>query len=277
MKKMFQLNLLLLLVSSATAQESHPQRTLHVYDWKDLQQQHELSGGEVISMDGMSVLKIENTNDTPQKFSLLKISEPSDIKKAYFLRCEVKYDVPLAKIITMITNTDPYYTSRFPHTEGGVLELLCQLPPAAPGGDGRISEGNGGAGNYWGNIHGESNWKPLQFAVDRNADEGLPTQLEMRLTLPGRGTVYLRPIKLLGVTGSWWPAKQAGLIGGAAGIFGGREPRKPPVKRTGEGEKRNPMQMERSGKRPQNVKMIFQNHIRFSGRNWRESWQPHEA
>jgi hypothetical protein len=69
MKRLIQLNLLLLLISTASAQESQPQeptpqqtpKTLRVYDWKDLARQQTLPG-EVISMDGMSVLKIENTN-----------------------------------------------------------------------------------------------------------------------------------------------------------------------------------------------------------------------
>jgi hypothetical protein len=39
----------------------------------------------------------------------------------------------------------------------------------------------------------------------------------MRLYLPGHGTVYLRPIKLLGVVSSWWSQEQSGLIGGVGG------------------------------------------------------------
>jgi hypothetical protein len=49
--------------------------------------------GEVISTNGSSILKIENTNDTPQTFSLLKISDPSVIKKTYFLLCRAKREI----------------------------------------------------------------------------------------------------------------------------------------------------------------------------------------
>jgi hypothetical protein len=46
---------------------------------------------------------------------------------------------------------------------------------------------------------------------------GLPTQLEVHLVMQGRGTVYLRPIRLYGVAGSWWSPQQSGLIGGIGG------------------------------------------------------------
>ena len=51
MKRLIQLNLLLLLISSATAQNVQDfrnlEKTLRVYDWKDLTQQHQLDGGEL--------------------------------------------------------------------------------------------------------------------------------------------------------------------------------------------------------------------------------------
>jgi hypothetical protein len=218
MKRLIQLNLLLLLISSAGAQESRPQeitKTLHVYDWKDLVQQHEVSTGEVISMDGISVLKIENNNNTPLEVSLLKISDPAVIKKTYFLVCEVKYDI-----------------------RAGRLQLLSHFPPAVSGGKERVSTIDGW-GNPYGvalqnatnqfysdyevspNFFGESGWRPCRLEVDHNAFEGLPEQLEVRLSLWGHGTVYLRPIKLLAVSGSWWSAKQGAMVGGAVGIFGG--------------------------------------------------------
>jgi hypothetical protein len=68
-------------------------------------------------------------------------------------------------------------------------------------------------------IQGTSNWKPQEFsiAVSRAPGEDFPTQLELELSLPGDGTVYLRPIKLLGFVGNWWSPPQAGLIGGIGG------------------------------------------------------------
>jgi hypothetical protein len=224
MKRLIQLNLLLLLISSATAQDSQPQettpqqpsKTLRVYDWKDLAQQHQLSGGEVISMDGMSVLKIENTNNTPLEISLLKVADPSVIKKAYFFLCEIKYE-NVSSVLNEHTHDLTFIPGSF---SSGSLKLLGHLPPAALGGDGITIEQSGMRGK-WGVIAGTSNWRPCQFLVVRNASEGLPTQLELKLSLPGSGIVYLRPIKLLGVVSSWWPAQQGGMVGGAVGIFGG--------------------------------------------------------
>ena len=208
MKKLFQISLVLWFVSTAAAQESQSQeKTLRVYDWKELRQQHALSGGEVISMDGTSVLKIENTNHEPLEVSLLRITNSSVIKKADSISCEIKYDNVLVKVIE--------HTNRFRGFQTGVsgsLTLSCQIPPLASGGDERTN-----ANNY--DIEGTSNWKPYDFSVvgRRAPGEGLPIQLELKLFLPTNGTVYLRPIKLLGVVGSWWSPQQIGLIGGIGG------------------------------------------------------------
>ena len=83
MKRLIQISLLLWLVSSATAQDrtAQPwQKTLRVYDWKDLACSR-ISGGEIISMDGISVLKIENTNNAPLEVSLLKFHQFSLINR----------------------------------------------------------------------------------------------------------------------------------------------------------------------------------------------------
>jgi hypothetical protein len=208
MKRLIQLNLLLLLISSATAQESQPQKPLppepqkilRDYDWKEVARQQTLPG-ELISMDGGSVLKIESTNDSRQDFLVMKISDPAIIKKAYFLVCTMKYEN------VDITGFGNNY-----------LHLLCFVPPAAITGDGRaitrMAENNSV-------IYGTQDWKPFQFAVVRNALEGLPTQLELHLVMKSHGTVYIRPIRIYGVTGSWWSDKQSGIVGGAVGIFGG--------------------------------------------------------
>jgi len=192
MKKLIQISLMLWFVSSAVAQESPPQqpgKTLRVYDWKDLARQHELSVGEVISMDGISVLKIEKTNDSPQELTLLKISDPSVIEKANFLRCDVKCE-----------NVQVAAGSSGPSR----LRLLSLFPPAAPGGDEGSAEQLGRRA-VGATIYGTSNWRPCQIGVARNVMfVDFPVRLEVRLSLTGPGTIYLRPIKLLGVAGSWW-------------------------------------------------------------------------
>ncbi|HUZ07693.1 MAG TPA: hypothetical protein VMV89_09420, partial [Candidatus Paceibacterota bacterium] len=139
MKKLIQLNLLLLLISTASAQESQPQQSpplesqkvLRDYDWKGLAKQQTLPG-EVISTNGSSILKIEITNDTPQDILLLKISDPAIIKKAYFLLCEAKRE--------NVSDTNNYAPRSFADRVNNsfFINVDGPLPPAVLGGDGRI-------------------------------------------------------------------------------------------------------------------------------------------
>ena len=63
---------------------------------------------------------------------------------------------------------------------------------------------------------------------DRTGTSEVPTRLEMNLFLPGKGTVYIGPMKLVEYTGTfgsgpagsaaaWWSDSAAGLIGGISG------------------------------------------------------------
>jgi hypothetical protein len=198
-------------VSSATAQESpytqwqKTLRTLRVSDWKKLKVQQELPNCQIISMDGISVLEIQNTNNAPLEVSLLKVSDPTVIKKAFFIPCEIKYDNVNTALIEQTNNGFHGLVSA-----SGRLTFLNHIPPSAAGGDERTNM------NYY-EFQGTSNWKKYEFTIDRTAGEGLPTQLELKLSLASSGTVYLRPIKLLGVVGSWWSPQQIGLIGGIGG------------------------------------------------------------
>jgi hypothetical protein len=204
MKKIFQMILMLLFISSVTAQESSPQETqpqetqtiLRDYDWNDLARQHELSIGEVISIDGYSVLKIQKTNDARQDISLLKISDSSIIKGAHFLICEAR------------RHEDELGSLRLS------FRLLCSFSPVVPGGFGKTIEAetdNAGTIDH-------TNWTPVKFAVVHDALVGSPTQLELHLVWEGRGTIYVRPIRVFGVVGSWWSSQQIGLIGGIGGL-----------------------------------------------------------
>jgi len=205
MKKLFQISLLLWLVSPVAGQEpAQPQeRTLRVYDWKELKAQ--FPSGEIFSRDGTSILKIKNTNGTPLEVSLLIIANSSIIKKADTVSCEIKWEnVGIGRV---------EHTNLFRSFETSIsssLQLLNQIPPYASGGDERTNTSRF-------DFAGTVNWQRYDLNVDRTEVEGLPTQLELKLFLPTNGTVYLRPVKLLRVVTGWWSPQQIGLIGGIGG------------------------------------------------------------
>ncbi|HVU07296.1 MAG TPA: hypothetical protein VHG89_01995 [Verrucomicrobiae bacterium] len=206
MKKLFQISLLFLFVSSALAQESSApkEKVLRVYDWKDLAGQ--IPNSQIISMDGIFVLKIENTNDTPLEVFVLTNS--SLLKKANRIEWEMKYEN-----VGYITNRNGIM--------GSSRELIEKFPPQAIGGDSLT--------NY-NRLHfvGTENWANHYFLIGRAPydNQTRPDELKLKFSFTS-GTIYLRPIKLLGTTESfnWWAPEQSGLIGGIGGAiigcFGG--------------------------------------------------------
>jgi hypothetical protein len=227
MKTLVQLVLLLSLIVSAEAQESQspePTKTLQVFDWNDLAQRPALPAGEVISMDGMSVLKIEETNavpvgnssypqDKPVVISLLKITN-SVVKETHWVSCEIKYEDVWSGFVE---HTNIYnHLNNAIYQEYGHLSLLTHYPPSVSGGDERVKSDHF-------DLDGTSNWRLCKLVVVPAGSGDLPTRLEIKLSIPSTGTIYLRPIKFLGsgVPGNWWQASQSGMVGGAVGIFGG--------------------------------------------------------
>ena len=209
MNKLIQIAALLWLVSTAGAQQ-----TLVMYDWHDLKQNHQLRGGEVVN--GESDLKIENTNDTPLQLHLFEIVGPPVSNTIYALTGQVKYD----------------------NVHGtGYLEMWNFFPPSSPG----LPEGQyfsrtlGDAGNME-KITGTCHWRNFSLPFDRTGASGAPTRLEINIFLPGKGTVYLSPVKLVQypkgfscagpiAPAGWWSANIAPWVGGiggpAIGFFGG--------------------------------------------------------
>jgi len=203
MKKMFHTGLLLCLAAAAAAQELPSQtmkRVLREYAWKD--SPAPIPSSQVISLDGTSVLKVLKTNDVPLEISLLTITNSSLLQKANLIEWEMKYEnVPF----------------------GARRELYETFPPQAVGGDCHT--------NYQ-SIYftGTKNWDKYVFQITPAYydNETRPNELRLKLSLPSRGTIYLRPVKLVGWTsntGRWWSPQQAGLIGGISGTligcFGG--------------------------------------------------------
>lgn len=172
MKQLIQISALLWLVSNAAAQQ-----ILVMYDWQDLKQHNQLRAGEVVSLNGESDLKIENTNDTPLKLHLFDIAAPRVSTTVYALTGHVKYD-----------NV---------HGEG-YLEMWNFFPPLKPGmPEGRyFSRTLGDAGDME-KITGTCDWRIFSLPFDRTGASAPPTRLEINIFLPGHGTVYLSPVKLV--------------------------------------------------------------------------------
>lgn len=211
MKRLLQIGLLFVAAASAVAQQN-----LAKYDWKDLAQRHELRGGQVISMDGFSVLKIENTNDLPLQLSLLRIVHPPISNLLYAVVGQIKYE----------------------NVHGdGYLEMWNDFLPLHPGmPEGRYFSRTLGTSGEMGKITGTCDWRQFLLPFNRTGASGPPTRLEINIFLPGRGTVYLRAVKLVEFKGNtfslggeasagWWSSRQGGMIGGIGGsvigCFGG--------------------------------------------------------
>ncbi len=211
MKKLLHICLLLCVAATVIAQEN--QKIPKLYDWKDLSQN--FPNSQIVSMDGMSVLKIENTNASRLELPLVIITNVSLIQKATLVSYEIKYekvvqDYDKTPLGGGVISYGPF--------RGGELRLLRISPSIVVGGD-EVTN------HFMADFEGTSNWKRFQIEIPKTTVQ--PTQMELRIFLPSTGTVYLRPIKLFGTTHSfdWWSPEQSGLIGGIGGsiigCFGG--------------------------------------------------------
>jgi hypothetical protein len=184
------------------------QQVVGEYDWGRMAAEGRLLGGTVITNNGRSMLKVVNTNATPAHLRTLVISQPPLAKTVYGLTGEVKCD----------------------DVKGdGYLEMWSCFAPVKSGeAEARyFSRTLGTAGQAMGKLTGTMDWRTFWLPFDRTGAGGPPIRLEFNLTLPGPGTVYLGPLKLVETTesaarlvaspNSWWDDRTAGLIGGIGG------------------------------------------------------------
>lgn len=205
MKMIMQMRLLWWLVPFAAG---GAQNLVHNYEWQQLADRHELSSGEIVSVDGTPVLKVENTKDTPGAFPLFTITNPPISKEVFALFGRMK-------------------TEKIPG-EGGPwqIQMLVDFPPVPmqPQGIqfGRTFE-----------FSGTSDWTDMILSFHRAtawAWSNPPARLEISIALPGHGTVYLRHLQLIEYDAkdspvfatapsshNWWSGRMAAFIGGIGG------------------------------------------------------------
>jgi hypothetical protein len=187
------------------------QQTLADYQWRDLTAKGLIRGPvSTLELDGRAVLKIENTNDAPLRINLLNIENPAITAQVYEVLGEIRYDAAKGD---------------------GFLEMLNHFPPVKPGSPtGTYFSRTLGDYGPMGKISGQSGWRDFTLPFNRTGTTQPPVKLEINLFLPGRGTVYLGPLKLAQLPNaksaaaamfpnSWWSPSATGQIFGWGGAI----------------------------------------------------------
>ncbi len=148
------------------------EQVLAEYQWPPL------AGGlaheQLVNADGRTELKIENTTDAPLQLSLLTIDKPPVTSMIYELTGEIRYEG--------VAGT-------------GYLEMWSDFPQGK-----FFSRTLGAAGSGpMGQIAGSSSWRTFELPFNRTGSTALPARLEFNIFLPGRGVVFISPVKLIQV------------------------------------------------------------------------------
>lgn len=180
---------------------------LRDFHWPKLQQAGRLNNGTIVPAAGQTKfdsLLVENTQSTPAVITVLVIPDPNITKPRYAIRGQVRYEA----------------------VEGtGYLEMWNYFPP-----DGQhFSRTLAGSGPMR-SLEGSSDWRPFVLPIFINRSDMRPEKLVVNVALPGKGRVWLGPLRLveyeqdenpLAAPGQWWTDRQGGFIGGGIGaLFG---------------------------------------------------------
>jgi hypothetical protein len=164
-------------LSSQAAGAAPTEQLLAQYQWAPIPGPY-LDREHLINAGGREVLRITNTTDSPLQLHLLTIDKPPITSMLYVLSGDIHYDFV---------------------SGAGYLEMWNIFPPAGPGmPEARYfsrTMGPPGSGPL-AQISGDSDWRTFQLPFNRTGSASPPSRLEINLFLPGRGAVYLGPLKL---------------------------------------------------------------------------------
>jgi hypothetical protein len=175
--------------------------------WSALKKEGKLLAGEVVQDEKPGVgevLKVENTEASPKSINILDLEQPGIKTIHYAVNGRVRYE--------KVEKTQSQGVEQF-----GFLEMWSTF---ANGGM-YFSRTLGDFGPF-GRLEGTSDWRPFTLPFYSNANTGTPTRIVVNVVLPGRGTVYLSPLRIEQYQG--FPAIFApgAVTGGlAAAVIGG--------------------------------------------------------
>lgn len=176
---------------------------LREISWAELKKAGQLPGAEIFSGQPPAPtdqLKIENHQDAPQAVTLLVLDDPGITQAQYAVTGQVRCESVQGK---------------------GYLELWSHFPDGS-----RAFSRTLARSGLLQDLEGSSAWRPFSLPFSLAGRTDRPSRLVVNVVLPGRGTVYLGPLRLaqyaddqdpLRVAGQWWREQTAGMVGGILG------------------------------------------------------------
>jgi hypothetical protein len=202
MRKLLSAVMLCALLDTALAEQA-----VREFSWPELKAAGRSKAGEVAprGMGGdAGSLVLSNASARPATVELLVIDQPGITASVYALRGRIRYEGVEGTGYLEMWNHFADGSAYFSRTLAG------QGPMAA--------------------LSGTSGWRDLALPFSAAGTSKRPARLVVNLVLPGKGKVWIGPLKLvqyeeredpLAVSGAWWTDRQGGLFGGIAGSLVG--------------------------------------------------------
>src|SRR5215471_12502566 len=193
--------LLLLSAFIFTAAARADEQVISTFSWKELGDTGKLTAGTLTGAPD-NALKVENHGAGAMRATVLTIVQPKITTDFYAVTGEVRYD----------------------NVEGdGFLEMWSHFGETAA----YFSRTLGTTGPMR-KLTGTSDWRAFTLPFNAKGASSPPSKLVMNVYLPGKGSVFLRNLKLIQITsssaapthtGSGWSDRMAAVVGGIGGVL----------------------------------------------------------
>ena len=177
------------------------QQVISTFSWKELADTGQLTAGTLTGAPD-NALKVENHGAGAMRATVLTIVQPKITTDFYAFTGEVRYD----------------------NVEGdGFLEMWSHFGETAA----YFSRTLGITGPI-GKLTGSSDWRMFTLPFNAKGASSQPSKLVVNVYLPGKGSVFLRNLKLVQSTsfdsvatqpGAWWSDQTVGIVGGVGGAL----------------------------------------------------------
>jgi hypothetical protein len=189
--------LLLLTAIIFTATARADDQVISTFSWKELADAGKLTAGTLTGAPD-NALKVENHGPGAMSATVLTIVQPKITTDFYAVTGEVRYD----------------------NVEGdGFLEMWSHFGETAT----YFSRTLGITGPM-AKLTGNSDWRAFTLPFNAKGASSRPSKLVVNVYLPGKGSVFLRNLKLVQSTaatqsGAGWSGRTAGIVGGVGGVL----------------------------------------------------------